>query len=501
MHFLGGEQLISRTLQEALRNLGQLLFDADEFPRVFIAYAPSDRDCAEELIKVISARGLDLEIELIDSDPKDKSYSELKSRMATCRWFLEIISPESLKAEWMQVIINYALIMERSIGKKAAVSIIVKGEDAEIATPISERIDFRERGKRKSSWLWGRIVMVFKRIRGALKSVQSIEAAMENQKGNYDRAIEKALAALASNKKDANAYFQLAVAYSYKGKTSEAYEAFQKSAILDPSKTRDAENNIEHNWALYFNCAVTEYQSGDIMAAASAFETAVKADPRETKGWLNLAKVYYSMALHDSTYLPRTYETVDTLLAKTKEDDESYANVLGLAGQIMVKRGMKEEALKIFEKLLLDDPANYKEVERAGNDYLAEKDWASGALFLQMAVDARKKTDSEDFESYYNLGVAYFNAKNCPQAIEAYLSAYDIDPENRLGNYSLLLSYYTCEMYDDAMLQGQKYTEKFPEDSNGWRLLSLSYSKKGMKIEAERAAQRLQDLTDNQNEI
>ena len=78
-----------------------------------------------------------------------------------------------------------------------------------------------------------------------------------------------------------------------------------------------------------------------------------------------------------------------------------------------------------------------------------------------MAVDARKKTDSEDFESYYNLGVAYFNAKDCPKAIEAYLSALDIDPENRQGNYSLLLSYYTCEMYDDAILQGQKYTEKF----------------------------------------
>ncbi len=197
----------------------------------------------------------------------------------------------------------------------------------------------------------------------------------------------------------------------------------------------------------------------------------------------------------DSTYALQEYATVDTLIAMTKDDSEDYASVLALTGHVMVKRGMKDEALRIFEKLLLDDPANYEEVERAGNKYLAEKDWENGALFLQMAVDARKKTDSEDWESYYNLGVAYFNAKNCPKTIESYLSAYDIDPESRQGNYSLLLSYYTCEMYDDAMLQGQKYTEKWPEDPNGWNLLSRSYGKKGMKIKAEEAAKKVQELS------
>jgi predicted Zn-dependent protease len=50
-------------------------------------------------------------------------------------------------------------------------------------------------------------------------------------------------------------------------------------------------------------------------------------------------------------------------------------------------------------------------------------------------------------------------------------------------------------MYDDAILQGLKYSEKFPEDPNGWRLLSLSYSKKGMKIKAEEAARKFQELS------
>ena len=145
-------------------------------------------------------------------------------------------------------------------------------------------------------------------------------------------------------------------------------------------------------------------------------------------------------------------------------------------------------------KLLLIDPTQFEQVERAGSEYLAERDWENGAALMQMGIDARRKTESEDFESYYNLGVAYFNAKNCPKAVEAYLSALDIDPESRQGSYSLLLAYYQCEMYDDAILQGQKYTEKFADDPNGWRILSLSYSKKGMKLKAEEAAKKYQEL-------
>lgn len=327
------------------------------------------------------------------------------------------------------------------------------------------------------------------------KSVETRSAILHNDQGTYDKAIEQAKLAIEKNPNDADAHFELGRSYSFTGDMVLAYKEFQMAARLDPKKTADAETGIKSNWAKHFNAGISEFQTDNLSGAAHEFELTTQADPRQIKGWLNLAKVYAGLAMADSSYQPLEYAAVDTLVAMTKDDSEEYASVLALTGHVMVKRGMKEDALKIFEKLLLDDPANYEEVERAGNDYLAKKDWENGATFLQMAVDARKKTDSEDFESYYNLGVAYFNAKNCPKAVDAYLSAYDIDPENKQGNYSMLLTYYTCEMYDDAMLQGQKYTEKFPEDPNGWRLLSLSFSKKGMKIKAEEAAKKFQELS------
>lgn len=329
----------------------------------------------------------------------------------------------------------------------------------------------------------------------ACKSVETTSAMLHNEHGNYDLAIAQAKKALENNPNDAEAHFQLGVSYSYTGDMVGAYKEFMTAATLDPKKRNDADTNIKSNWAKHFNNGLSEFQTDNLAGAAHEFELTTQADPRQVKGWLNLAKVYYQLSLNDSTYAPQAYLAVDTLIAKTTEKDGEYGSVLALSGQVMVKRGMTEQAVSIFEKLLLDDPANYEEVERAGNDFLAQRDWANGALFLQMAIEARKKTNSEDFESYYNLGVAYFNAKDCTKSIDAYLSALGIDPENKQGNYSLLLAYYQCEMYDDAILQGQKYSEKFTDDPNGWRILSLSYNKKGMKMKAEEAAKKFQDLS------
>lgn len=330
---------------------------------------------------------------------------------------------------------------------------------------------------------------------GACKSVETTSAMLHNEHGNYDKAIEMAKLAIEKNPMDAEAHFQLGISYSYTGDMKGAYAEFMKAASLDPKKTADAETDIRSNWAKHFNQGLSEFQSENYAGAAVEFERTTEADPRQIKGWLNLAKVRLALAENDSTYLQPTYDAVDTLMAKTTDKDEEYANVLALSGQVMVMRGQRDQAVAAFEKLLADDPANFEIVEKVGGEYLSNRDWENGALFLQMAIDARKKTNAEDFESWYNLGVAYFNSKQCDKAVDAYNNANMIDAENKSGHYSLLLAYYQCEMYDDAIVTGMQYTEKWGDDPNGWRILSLSYSKKGMKLKAEEAARKFQELS------
>lgn len=327
------------------------------------------------------------------------------------------------------------------------------------------------------------------------KSVETTSAMLHNEHGNYPKAIEMAKIAIENNPMDAEAHFQLGIAYSYTGDMKGAYAEFMKAAELNPKKLADAETNIKSNWARHFNQGLSEFQTDNLAGAVHEFELTTQADPRQIKGWLNLAKVYYAMSDEDSTMLDHTYEAVDTLLAKTTERNEEYANVLELAGQVMVRRGEIEKAIAIFEKLLLDDPANYEVIEMVGGDFLAKRDWGNGAMFIRMAVEGRRKTNSENFATWYDLGVAYFNSKDCEQAIEAYQNALEIEPENKAGNYSIFLSYYQCELYDDAIVQGQQYVDKWGDDPNGWRILSLSYSKKGMKLKAEEAARKFQELS------
>ena len=327
------------------------------------------------------------------------------------------------------------------------------------------------------------------------KSVETTSAMLHNEHGNYEKAIEMSKLAIEKNPLDAEAHFQLGVAYSYTQDMKGAYSEFTKAAELDPKKIADVETNIKSNWARHYNQGLSEFQSENLAGAAHEFELTTQSDPRQVKGWLNLAMVYYALSDNDSTYFERAYATVDTLVARTTERDEDYANMLSLAGRVMVTRGETEKAVAIFEKLLLDDPANYEVVETVGGDFLAKRDWEKSTIFLQMAVAARQKTESEDFASWYDLGVAAFNAKDCPRAIEAYQRALELEADNKAGNYSMLLTYYQCEQYDDAILQGQTYTEKWGDDPNGWRILSLSYAKKGMKLKAEEAAKKFQDFS------
>jgi len=330
----------------------------------------------------------------------------------------------------------------------------------------------------------------------ACKSVETTSAMLHNQHGQYDKAIEMANLALDKNPNDAEAHFQLGISYSFKGMMRDAYEKFMMAATLDPNKLTDTENNIKHNWAKHFNNGVNEYQSENYKGAAKEFDLATQADPRQSKGWLNLAKVYSLLSHQDSTYLEHAFSISDTLLLKVTKEDDEYTDALALAGKLMIRRGDKERAIGIFEKLMLDDPANFETVEGIGGDLINDKDWEYAAIFLEMATDGQRETDSENFATYYDLGVSHYNMQDYMKAIDAYQNALRLRPDEQLASYSLLLTYYMAELWDEAIATGQDYTTRIaPDDPKGWQILSRSYNKNGLKIKAEEAYQKFRELS------
>ena len=328
----------------------------------------------------------------------------------------------------------------------------------------------------------------------ACKSVETTSAMLHNQTGNYEEAIEQAKLGLAKKPNDAEAHFQLGISYSYTEEMALSYENFTRAAELDPNKKELVEDNIKSNWARHFNAGIAEFQGDNIEGAAVEFEEAVMADPRQINGWLNLAKSYNRLAADDSTYWEKSFVVADTLMALITEDDEDYGKVLELSGRVLIVKGEKERAYEIFEKLMRDDPVNAEIVEDVGNDYLVQENWEDAVKFFEMAADGRRKTETESFDLFYNMGVCHLRLDQFLLSADAFQNSLVIDPENKAAHYSLLLAYYSGEFWDESIMQGQIYTEMFPDDEKGWQILSLSFSKKGMKIKAEEAARKYQEL-------
>ncbi|HVO77088.1 MAG TPA: tetratricopeptide repeat protein, partial [Candidatus Bathyarchaeia archaeon] len=285
------------------------------------------------------------------------------------------------------------------------------------------------------------------------------ESTNQSSATSYDKALEQAKSAVSKNANDADAHFQLGVSLSNNDDMAGAYREFVTAGKLDPKKVADAERYIKANWSKHYDSGMNEFQTGDARGAAHEWELATKADPRQVKAWLNLAKVYYGLVDADSTFLPKTYAAVDSILAKNNnKKDPSYSGALGFEGRILARQGRTAEATKAFDEFLSLEPGEYKIAEEAAVGYLNKKDWKSGADLLQLVVVAEQNTKNEAFQSYFNLGVAYLNLKNYPKAIDALNDAMRLDAGSKKGLYYLLLANYQGNQFDDAIFAGQQYT-------------------------------------------
>lgn len=332
----------------------------------------------------------------------------------------------------------------------------------------------------------------------ACKSVETTSAMLHNQTKQYYKAIHSAKLGLEKNPLDAEAYFQLGYSYTFIEKMDSAYYCFMKSAELDPKRKTDVENNIGSNWARHFNLGVSEYGSANMMGAAKEFEQATQADPRKIKGWLNLAMSYNQIVEEgDSTYMAHLYAASDTLMAKVGSDDPDYGKALSLAGRVMIMKGDEEQAIATFDRLIQDDPTNAEIVEQIGNDFLRAQNYGGAAKMYQLAAQGYRRSGTDNPDLYYNMGVCYLRLKEYMSAADAYQQVIALQPENKTAHYSLILSYYQGEFWDEVIMYAQKYTTEIdPADPRGWQILALTYTKKNMKELAERAMQKFQELSE-----
>ena len=333
------------------------------------------------------------------------------------------------------------------------------------------------------------------------KSKETTSSIIHNSVGRYDLAIKTATEALAKNPTDAEAHFQLGIAYSNLDSTGLAYTHFTKSKELDPDQIRktNVENNIQSNFAKHYNRALKVKNDGDETAALEEFAKATAADPRQARGFFQLAKVYAGMGEKNPKYYDDAISNFDRVLELATPAEKNYIDALSMAGEVLAKSGKPEEAVTRFARLVEEDPTNYRVIEKLGYNLLKEEDWKGAAVFLDLSAQARSKIGADDFNLYYNLGVSNFELGKevpdyLPKAADYYQLALNLQPNEPSTTFNIMATHLVAKNWVEAVTWGERYVELKPDDPRGWKFLSRGYTELGDQQKARLCMARYDQL-------
>ena len=336
------------------------------------------------------------------------------------------------------------------------------------------------------------------------KSKETTSAILHNDTGRYDLAIETASEAIEKDPNDAEAHFQLGIAYSRLDSVELAYSHFMTAADLeaDNQKRQDmVENNIQSNFARHYNLALKMLQDQDYANARTEFQLSTESDPRQAKGFYQLGQV--DARLGDETGDIAKYEeaivSLDKVLELSTPADKFYIDALSLAGETLAKSGKPEEAISRFNRLVEEDPTNYRVIENIGYDRLNNQDWKGAVVFLDLAQQARSKIGAENFDLYYNIGVANFQmGKDDPEAlakaVASYQKALEMQPNEPQTTYNIVVAHVVGKQWAEAVSWGERYVAQNPDEANGWRVLSRAYNEMGDQEKARQCMARYEEL-------
>lgn len=142
----------------------------------------------------------------------------------------------------------------------------------------------------------------------------------------------------------------------------------------------------------------------------------------------------------------------------------------------------KDAGLDSLKKAVEIFPTYYDALDRLGTELVLRKQYSEAAPFLIRAIDVNGRS----YSSFYALGVASYNLKNLPAAIEALRAATVINPQsvNAQIFYGMVLRIDgSYEKAEKTLLQAKNLAKNAPIGEIHWQL-ALLYEKTNRYREA-----------------
>lgn len=247
---------------------------------------------------------------------------------------------------------------------------------------------------------------------------------------------------------------------------AEAYartEKFDKALPLLISATSDQQAQKKADPVMLYYLGISYYRTGKLADAEQAFNSAIKADPK------NSAALYY---LGRIAYERKDYDAAINLLNRATLSDANSSLGWALLTEVYVQRAAAKEGNKPDEA-----QADYLNAVRAGgNLYRIKPDAAAAAQYGQALLGAGEYIQAAgifekaaagadaDGSLLYLLGFAYSRAKNFPRAISALERAAQKTPDQINIYRELGYDYESSRQFAKALVTYQKAARLAPED-------------------------------------
>ena len=280
------------------------------------------------------------------------------------------------------------------------------------------------------------------------------EACTLEYQHDYQKAVDKVLAAINLSPDDAMLFTKLAGLYTDLDKYDNAIEAYKKVIELRPN---DAFVYISLG-------SIYELQS-KYNEALDAYNNALKIFPEYKYNYLNIANVQYQMKNYKDAI--ENYNIFLNTYSQHWEARKSIANAY-------LADGKPEKAIVEFDNLYVNNNQHFDDYANYGIALFETQNYDKATEFLEKAV----AKDADNMTAKVSLALSYQALDKDELALAQYSEIFKKE-ENLHSlrfDYGNLLADMSKD--DEAIVEYKKYAEFFPNDSRVFKNLGIVYQRK-----------------------
>ena len=321
---------------------------------------------------------------------------------------------------------------------------------------------------------------------GCGSSAEYTTAKMAIDREDWPKAEEFLLKALEVEPENPEVLVQIGYRiHAKKGEWIKMNEIFDRAMAIDPEKkilkvSRPVKEMIKNYrgmfWAENYNNSVrlfNQYKKNEdksvLEEATKMFETTVIIDPEEGQTYAILASCHYELG---------HYELAVNNGKKSVELIPNDLNTNLALGQILSQIDRKEEALPYIIKAVEVDPSSASAIRSLATIYYElnqkEKSVETFEIAIKTETDNKLKSDL-----YFNLGVLNMQLDNFQEAEDAFLFAFDLNPEDTEALVGMAQTFENAEKWRRAAKFYRELITLEPENPEHFKGMARVLIKQG----------------------